>query len=149
MIVLWGVVTMVAYSNDSSPDMHESDNEEGNDADAEFTSDGASENVFRGQFSGTEPNDTASPSSQLDSDEPTSQSNAELSDAISENQAHPSNILTDNHGAVVGDVDRETSDYTLKAPPTKTRISIPSSILHGNQSAMTLTHFSIQLQIIY
>ena len=106
-----GVVTMVAYSNDSSPDTHGSDNEEGNDADAEFTSDGASENVFRGQFSGTEPNDTASPSSQLDSDEPTSQSNVELSDAISENQAHPSNILTDNHGAVVGDVYLETSNY--------------------------------------
>jgi len=81
---LRGAASAGTYSNDSSPDTHGSDNEEeGNDADAEFTSDGASENIF-GQFSGTEPNDTASPSSQVDSDELTSRSNPELSDAVSD-----------------------------------------------------------------
>ncbi len=86
-----GLVVPILYSNDSSMDTHESDREDNDadDADAECTSDGMSDNVFN-RFSGTEPNETASPSSQAESDEPTSHSNPDLSDAVSDAHTHSS-----------------------------------------------------------
>ena len=92
------------YSNDSSMDTHGSDGE-GNEADGEGTSDGTTDNVFS-QFSGTEPNETASPSSQAESDEPTSHSNPDLSDSMS---AHSQSSLPENHNSAFNERRHETT----------------------------------------